>query len=132
MPLKPKAPTTAKKTKPSKAKSSTTRKKINTVGSAAKPDFTELVLSCGSWQEAQKIADSLLNKRLVACVEFLVVHSKYRWHDTLEEAKEVKLIMQALADNFKSIEAEVAKLHSYETYVLQALPVHQVSADAAV
>jgi uncharacterized protein involved in tolerance to divalent cations len=93
-------------------------------------DFVELVLTCGSWQEAQRIADHLLELRLVACVEFLDVKSKYHWHDRLEEAKEIKLIMQSMVDHFDKIEAEVAKLHSYETFVLQQIPITNLSTKA--
>lgn len=96
----------------------------------ARTQFVELVLTCGSWQEAQKIADELLEKRLVACVEFMEVTSKYRWQTGIEAASEVKLIMQTLANNFTRIEAEVAKLHSYETFVLQQIPVTKLSKQA--
>ena len=94
-------------------------------------NFVELVLTCGSWQEAQRIADALLVKHLVACVEMLEVKSKYHWQGKIEQADEVKLIMETVADNFDKIEAEVKKLHSYDTFVLQQLPVPRVSAQAA-
>lgn len=98
---------------------------------SAIPEFVELVLTCGSWQEAHKIADVLLQKRLVACVEFMEVQSKYRWHGQIEEAKEIKLIMETVAENFSAVEAEVAKLHSYDTFVLQQVPIGHVSKAAA-
>lgn len=94
-------------------------------------DYAELAVSCGSWQEAQRIADVLLEKRLIACAEFIEIKSKYHWQNTLETSNEIKLLMQTIADNFKKIEAEIAKLHSYETFVLQALPVSHISKDAA-
>lgn len=96
----------------------------------ANADFVELVLKCGSWQEAQAIADRLLEQKLVACVEFLEIKSKYRWQDALEEAKEIKLVMESVAANFKKIEAEVAKLCSYDTFVLQQLPLTNLSKKA--
>jgi len=96
----------------------------------AAASFVELVLTCGSCQEAQRIADRLLEQRLVACVEFMEVQSKYRWQGALEEAKEVKLIMQSLAEHFEKVESEVAQLHSYDTFVLQQLPLTQLSSQA--
>jgi periplasmic divalent cation tolerance protein len=93
-------------------------------------DFVELVLTCGSWQEAQRIVDVLLEKRLIACAEFLEVKSDYLWRHERESAKEIKLIMQSIPTNFAKVEAEVAKLHSYETFVLQALPVQNISNQA--
>ena len=93
-------------------------------------DFVELVLTCGSWQEAQKIADSLLEKHLVACVEFLEVKSRSWWRNRLEETDEIKLIMQTVGDNFEKVEAAVAKLHSYDTFVLQQIPLTNLSIKA--
>lgn len=95
-----------------------------------KSNLVELVLTCGSWQEAQKIADSLLEKRLVACVELFDIKSKYQWQDHLQEAKEVKMIMYTAEHLFDQVEAEVRKLHSYKAFVLQALPVSHFSKEA--
>lgn len=94
--------------------------------------FVELVLTCGSWQEAQRIVDSLLEKQLIACAEFIPVKSKFRWKESIQENDEIKLIMQSAAHYFDEIEAEVAKLHSYETFVLHSLPVDRLSQAAAV
>jgi periplasmic divalent cation tolerance protein len=93
----------------------------------AAANFVEMMLTCGSWQEAQAIADALLEKRLIACAEFIEIKSKYHWQNRLENGNEIKLIMQTIAEKFDTIEAEVAKLHSYETFVLQALPVSHIS-----
>lgn len=92
--------------------------------------FVELVLTCGSWQEAQRIADQLLEQKLVACVEFLDIQSKFAWHGNFQEEKEVKLVMQSAAHLFRAVEAEVAKLHSYDTFVLAQLPLTAVSEKA--
>lgn len=96
-----------------------------------KDNLVELVLTCASWQEAQQIADHLLEKRLVACIEFMEIKSKYWWEGKLDEVKEIKLIMQTVADNFAKVEAAVGKLHSYETFVLQAIPIAQLSTNAS-
>jgi periplasmic divalent cation tolerance protein len=93
-------------------------------------NFVELVLTCGSWQEAQKIADHLLEQKLVACVEMMEVQSKFWWEHKLEVAKEIKLIMESVADNFDKVEAELTKIHSYKTFVLQMLPIEKLSSGA--
>jgi periplasmic divalent cation tolerance protein len=56
-------------------------------------------------------------------VKFEEVKSQFRWKGEIENADEIKLSMITIADNFDKIEAEVAKLHSYETFVLQQLPI---------
>jgi uncharacterized protein involved in tolerance to divalent cations len=88
-------------------------------------------LTCGSWQEAQRIADRLLEQRLVACVEFMEIKSKYWWKQSLEEAAEVKLIMTTASHLFDEVEAEVKKLHSYERFVLAEISLTNVSAGVA-
>ena len=88
---------------------------------------TELFLTCDSWQEAQRIVDALLNMQLIACAEFIPITSKFNWKGQHSEADEVKLIMLSIEDNFDKIEKVVAKLHSYESFVLQAIPVTHLS-----
>jgi periplasmic divalent cation tolerance protein len=95
------------------------------------PKFVELVLTCGSWQEAQKIADELLAQRLVACVEFIEIKSKYWWEGAVDEAKEIKLIMETIADKFDDVEAAIKPLHSYKTFVLQMLQIDRLSGEAS-
>jgi len=96
-----------------------------------KSDFVELLLTCADKAEADKIAQSLLEQHLVACVKLEPVHSKFWWNDEIEESDEIKLSMLSRAENFDRIEAEVAKLHSYDTFVLQALPIARLNKDAA-
>jgi len=96
-----------------------------------KSNFVEMVLTCGSWQEAQQITDALIEKRLVACVEQLEIKAKNWWHGKHEEGKEIKLIMLSMAEKFDEVEKVVRKHHSYETFVLQMLPITRLNADAA-
>ena len=93
-------------------------------------NFVELILTCGSWQEAQKITDKLLAKKLVACVEMMEIKSKYLWRQGIEDIKEIKVIMETIADNFEKVEKEVKKHHSYKTFVLQMIPITKLSKDA--
>lgn len=88
-------------------------------------------MTCGTWKEAENIADVLLEKKLVACVEMLEIKSKYLWQDGIEEANEIKLTMKSVASHFETIKAEVKKLHSYDTFVLEALPVTLINEEAA-
>ena len=92
--------------------------------------FVELVLTCGSWQEAQKIADKLLDQKLVACVEFMEIKSKAWWQGQLESAQEVKLVMQSAEHLFEKVEKAIKQLHSYDTFVLQQIPLTNVSSEA--
>lgn len=90
-------------------------------------EFLELFLTCADLNEADMIAQSLLNQHLVACVKFEPVHSKFWWQGVLDEGDEIKISMLSVAGNFDRIETEVAKLHSYDTFVLQATPISHLN-----
>lgn len=79
--------------------------------------------TCASKKEADKIAKSLLDKRLVSCVKQLPVNSTFLWKGKQEKANEIMLLLETFEDNFDQIEREIRKLHSYETFILFSIPV---------
>ncbi|MDB5171186.1 MAG: hypothetical protein JWO35_880, partial [Candidatus Saccharibacteria bacterium] len=80
---------------------------------------------------AEKIADMLLNLRLIACAKFVPVDSRFHWEGKIEQSQEVMMLMESLDANFDKIEAEVANLHSYDTFVLKAVPITHISKQAS-
>lgn len=89
--------------------------------------FNLLYLSCKNSSEADKIADTLLARQLITCAKRIPVMSNYRWQGKIESAEEILLIMESREDLFEKVEAEVAKLHSYDTFVLEAVLVTKLS-----
>ena len=70
---------------------------------------------CDKEEIANKIVDTLLEKRLVAGSQLSKVHSKYRWNNELEECDEYKLEFRTKESLFVEIENEIKKIHDYET-----------------
>ena len=50
----------------------------------------------------------------------------YRWKGGIEEANEAALLMESAEDLFEAVEAEVANIHSYETFVLTQIPMTRI------
>ena len=92
--------------------------------------YTQLNLVCENAEEATKIADALLEHRLIVCAKQVPVESKFWWKGQLETASEVLLNMDSSEDLFFAIEAEVGRMHSYDTFVLQQLPLVGLSSAA--
>ena len=84
-------------------------------------------LTCKDKAEADKIANTLLVKQLIACARQIPVKSDYRWQGKIETSEEVLLMMESQLDLFEKVEAEVAKLHSYDTFVLSAIPIKKIT-----
>lgn len=82
-----------------------------------------LYLTCANSDEANKISQALLEARLVTCVRQSNVSSSYWWGNKINHDDEVLLMMESREDKFNAIEKVVTKLHSYDEYVLTAVPV---------
>jgi periplasmic divalent cation tolerance protein len=92
--------------------------------------FCQLWLTCENSEEATKIAKHLLDLRLVVCAKQLPLIADYWWEGQQEDARQTLLVMESKLNNFETIEKEVKKLHSYETFVLQAIPISKMSKKA--
>ena len=71
--------------------------------------------SCRDKSEAKRIAYQLLDLRLIACASiFPEVESIYRWEGTIEESKEVKVILKTDSKHFDAIQRTIKAQCSYE------------------
>ena len=93
--------------------------------------FFQLWVAVGSKEGADKITNTLLVKHLVACTRQIPASSAYWWKGKIENSNEVLLQMESREDLFEQVEKEVAKMHSYKTFVLEATPVSKISKSAA-
>jgi periplasmic divalent cation tolerance protein len=86
-------------------------------------------MTAGSVDEANRLADMLVDKRLAACVQIMPeMESVYRWQGKVERQREVLLVAKTLSSKFAELEREVVKLHSYETPEIVAFPLTAGSA----
>ncbi|MDB5168902.1 MAG: hypothetical protein JWO41_258 [Candidatus Saccharibacteria bacterium] len=92
--------------------------------------FVELQTSCADRQEAEKIADALLASKLIACAKFFPIDSKFLWKGEVQQGSEVMLNMLTIPDNFEKVKSAITGLHSYDTFVLQQVPLTRVSTEA--
>lgn len=66
-------------------------------------------------EEADKIIEVLLEKRLVSCCQLSNITSSYHWKGKIEHSEEFLLQMKSKKSLYKEVEKEILKLHSYET-----------------
>ena len=92
--------------------------------------FCHIWLTCADEKEASAIAAVLLAKKLIACAKHLPVGSDFLWKGSVDHNDEVLLVMESRLDLFELAEAEVAKIHSYETFVMSATPIEKLSQKA--
>lgn len=72
---------------------------------------------------AARVAKSLIDSRLAACVNILApCTSVYRWQGQIETAAEIPLLIKTLAVHYSKVEAAIRKLHPYELPEIIAVP----------
>ncbi len=69
---------------------------------------------CDKEEIANKIIDTLLEKRLVAGSQAAKVYSKYWWDNHLEQCCEYKLEFRTKESKFTEIANEIKKIHNYD------------------
>jgi len=91
-------------------------------------DAILVFMTAGSADEARRIADHLVEKRLAACVQVLPeIESVYRWKGEVQREKEVLILVKTTADKFAELDQAVRAMHSYEIPAIAAVPVSDIS-----
>ncbi len=86
--------------------------------------YIVIFVTCANREEGEKISHSLVEKKLVACVNLIPeITSRYWWQEKIEVSSETLLIIKTKKSLFKQIVAEVKKLHSYTVPEIIALPI---------
>lgn len=80
--------------------------------------------TCSSQEEAERLAELLIERKLAACVSIVPrVRSFYRWKGAVESAEEWLLLIKSSRPLFDQLRIELEKAHTYEVPELLALPV---------
>jgi len=87
-------------------------------------------ITASSEEEAAKIAHSLVEKRLAACVNIIRnIRSIYRWKGNVEDDAEVLMIAKTKQALFDPLMNKVKELHSYTVPEIIAIPIAGGSED---
>ena len=79
-------------------------------------------------QAGERIARTLVEERLAACVSRTPVRSTYRWQDGIEESPEALLVIKSFGDLCPRLERRLSELSSYEVPEFIVVQAAQVGA----
>lgn len=84
-------------------------------GSIARVPALLCLCSCPDQATAARIAGTLVDERLAACVNLLPgMQSVYRWQGRIEQAGEVLLLAKTTSQGFAGLRDRIVSLHPYE------------------
>lgn len=87
-------------------------------------DCVVVLCTCQSDEEAFRIAETLVDQRLAACVNVLPpIGSIYRWQGSVERAQETLVLIKTTQARFPALRQRIMELHSYDTPEIIALAV---------
>ena len=80
--------------------------------------------TCADETEALRLANTLVEARLAACVNVLpAIQSVYRWQGAIENAREILLVVKTTRQRFEAVCDLISTVHSYDTPEIIAVPV---------
>lgn len=89
-----------------------------------------ILCTCPDEATASKLAGSLVEERLAACVNILpAIRSIYFWQGKICDDAEVMIVIKSLESRYQELESWLLEHHPYDTPEIVALPVTDVSGD---
>ncbi|MGA3301809.1 MAG: divalent-cation tolerance protein CutA [Methylovirgula sp.] len=85
--------------------------------------YAVLLTSLPDRAAAKAMAQALIAKRLVACVQMMPIESVYEWQGAVEEAAEVLLLCKMKREDYAEAEKLVLAQNPYETPEVVLLPI---------
>lgn len=78
-------------------------------------DVWAVYVACADHDEARRIGRTLVEEKLVACVNLRPHEAIYRWNNRIETAQEYGLLAKTTSARWPDIQARIKALHSYDT-----------------
>ena len=92
--------------------------------------YIQVVTTTGEKRDAEKIARTLVEKKLAACVQILgPITSTYRWKGSIETAEEWQCVIKSRKNLYNDIEKAIKSVHPYEVPEIIATSITAGSGD---
>jgi periplasmic divalent cation tolerance protein len=74
-------------------------------------------------KDSTKIAKTLVEKKLAACINIVSVQSIYRWKEKVEDERENLLIIKTKLSRVEQLKKTIKEIHPYEVPECIILPI---------
>ncbi|MCS7306097.1 MAG: divalent-cation tolerance protein CutA [Thermoguttaceae bacterium] len=87
-------------------------------------EYIQVLTSIDSAEKAAVIAQTLLEKRLAACVQILgPIQSHYWWQGQREQSQEWLCLAKTRQELYPAVESAIRAVHPYQTPEILATPI---------
>jgi periplasmic divalent cation tolerance protein len=85
--------------------------------------FCVILSTTNNQDNAKRIAELLVSRRLAACVQISTVLSTYRWEGEIHKDDEYLLLIKTAAHLYPLVQAAILENNSYETHEIIKIPI---------
>jgi periplasmic divalent cation tolerance protein len=86
-------------------------------------EYSIVITTTASLDDAEAIIQPLLSEQLVACVQVFPITSYYTWKGKQAKEPEHILFIKALSRHYPEIQRSIAEHHKYETPEIIQIPI---------
>jgi len=87
-------------------------------------EYVQVIAVAGSREEAEKIVQAVVEKRLAGCGQVVgPITSTYWWKDKIEKSEEWLCLIKSRTDLYRELESTIKQGHSYDVPEILAMPV---------
>lgn len=76
--------------------------------------FILIYTTHASEEEAQRVANALLETKRIACANIFSIQSAYWWHGALEGGGEWVALLKTVQEHWEEVKREISQMHPYE------------------
>ncbi len=87
--------------------------------------YCVILSTAGSREEADRLAEMLVSRRLAACVQITEIASCYWWEGKVTKENECLLLVKTAARLYGAVEAAIVENHSYAVPEIIQIPIAQ-------
>ena len=88
------------------------------------PEYVQVMTTVATREDADKIAASLVDQQLAACVQVLgPISSTYRWQGVVQTSPEWLCLAKSRRDLYPQLEEAIRRVHPYQVPEILAIPV---------
>ncbi|MGK7879578.1 MAG: divalent-cation tolerance protein CutA [Crocosphaera sp.] len=90
--------------------------------------FIVMITTASNKEDSNKIAHTLLAKKLAGCVQIIgPISSHYYWENELCQDEEYICLIKSSQQHYQTIENTIKEIHPYEVPEIISLPIQQGS-----
>ena len=85
-------------------------------------------ITCKDSEESKKIAEALLQEKLVACANIVdEINTMYWWKDEIKHGTESLLLVKTNKSKINEIIEKVRGMHSYDIACIEFIPIENIN-----